>query len=58
MTHINDLKHNDMSNDPDNYFENKQAINFGIINNECRSDPVQKIVSIHQFLEIRRTVCG
>ena len=33
MTYINDLKNKEMSNDPDNYFENKKVINFDIINN-------------------------
>ena len=31
--YINDLKNKEMSNDPDNYFENKKVINFDIINN-------------------------
>ena len=36
------LDYKDMSDDPDNYFQHKNVINFDLIHHECRGDPFLK----------------
>ena len=42
------LDYKDMSDDPDNYFQNKKVINFNIIHNQCRGDRSQKSNKDHK----------
>ena len=40
-----------MTRDPDNYFKNKQVINFDIVNHQCRSDQLKKSEKEHKTTE-------
>ena len=48
ITYINHLKYREMTDDPDNYFKNEKVINFDIINNGCRGDPLKKSIKEHK----------
>ena len=39
---FNHLKYKEMTDDPDFYFKNKKVINFDMIHDQCRSDPLKK----------------
>ena len=40
-----------MTRDPDNYFKNKQVINFDIVNHQCCSDQLKKLEKEHKTIE-------
>ena len=40
-----------MTRDPDNYFKNKQVINFDIINHQCCGDQLKKSEKEHKTIE-------
>ena len=51
ITYINDFKYKEMTRDPDNYFKNKQVINFVIINHQCCGDQLKKSEKEHKTIK-------
>ena len=51
ITYVNDLKYKEMTRDLDNYFKNKQVINFDFINHQCRGDQLKKSEKEHKTIE-------
>ena len=42
MRYFDHLDYKDMSDKPNFYFKNKEAINFDLIHHRCRGDPLKK----------------
>ena len=52
LSHLDDLKYEQATKNPDKYFQNVKIINFDIINHECREDPLQN--SYHRYYTIAK----
>ena len=48
VTYIDWLRYSEMSDKPDEYFNKKKVIHFGIIHHECRGDSLKKIYQEHK----------
>ena len=50
MTHYDYRKYREMSDNPDNYFSKKKVVNFDLIHQQCRDDPLLKPEKDHKTI--------
>ena len=51
MSYYDHLKYQEMTENSDDYFKNKQVVNFDIIYPECRGDQLKKSYKDHKTIE-------
>lgn len=52
MKYIDRLKYEEMFENPDAYFKNKEVVNFDIISNKHRGDPLEKSIKDHKTVAV------